>query len=115
MTPTFPKPVIRGTVTSKGQITLPKAVRDHLGATQGTRLEFVLEDGGVSVRNSTAADHATPSNPWQRWLGAAPLGDGQTTEEFMRDLRDRTDDLGRLPNPPEQRIIYLNDSSDSWP
>jgi antitoxin PrlF len=32
-------------VTSKGQITIPKRVRDALGIKSGTLVEFVLEDG----------------------------------------------------------------------
>ena len=39
------------TVTSKGQITIPKEVRDFLGAREGDRLEFSMErDGRVQLR-----------------------------------------------------------------
>ena len=39
------------TVTSKGQITLPKEVREHLHLTEGDRVEFVIEgEGKVHVR-----------------------------------------------------------------
>jgi len=39
------------TVTSKGQVTIPKAFRDALGLAEGTKLEFVLEDdGSIRVR-----------------------------------------------------------------
>lgn len=37
------------TVTSKGQITLPKEVRDHLHIREGDRLDFRIEKDG-SVR-----------------------------------------------------------------
>ncbi|HEX2162801.1 MAG TPA: type II toxin-antitoxin system PrlF family antitoxin [Thermoanaerobaculia bacterium] len=38
-------------ITSKGQVTLPKAVRDHLHVDQGDRVEFVVEaDGSVKVQ-----------------------------------------------------------------
>ncbi len=33
------------TLTSKGQVTIPKAVRDLLGLEAGDQLDFVLEDG----------------------------------------------------------------------
>lgn len=40
-----------GTLTSKGQITIPKEIRDQLGVTAGDRIEFVLEpDGTVTMR-----------------------------------------------------------------
>ena len=39
------------TVTVKGQVTLPKAIRDELKIEQGTQLDFQLnEDGSISVR-----------------------------------------------------------------
>ncbi len=39
------------TVSSKGQITIPKEVRDFLGARDGDRLEFTMEkDGRVRLR-----------------------------------------------------------------
>ncbi|WP_119821348.1 AbrB/MazE/SpoVT family DNA-binding domain-containing protein [Halalkaliarchaeum desulfuricum] len=40
-----------GTVTSKGQVTIPKRIRDELGLSAGTKVEFVLdEDGTIRVR-----------------------------------------------------------------
>ncbi len=35
------------TVTSKGQITIPKEVRDFLRANAGDRLEFTIEESGA--------------------------------------------------------------------
>lgn len=41
------------TLTSKGQITIPREVRDRLKVSTGDRLEFVLEgDGTVTIRTS---------------------------------------------------------------
>ena len=40
-----------GTVTSKGQVTIPKRIRDKLGLSAGTEVEFILEaDGTLRVR-----------------------------------------------------------------
>jgi antitoxin PrlF len=42
------------TLTSKGQVTIPKAVRDELGLREGDRVAFrVLEDGTVVVEPET--------------------------------------------------------------
>jgi AbrB family looped-hinge helix DNA binding protein len=42
------------TLTSKGQVTIPKAVRDELGLREGDRIAFrVLEDGTVIVEPET--------------------------------------------------------------
>jgi antitoxin PrlF len=39
------------TVTSKGQVTIPKPVRDHLGLKTGAAVEFVLNEAGeVALR-----------------------------------------------------------------
>ena len=45
-------------VTSKGQITVPKAVRDALGLRQGDLLSWELEDGSVRVRAVAPLDVA---------------------------------------------------------
>lgn len=37
-------------ITSKGQITIPKAVRERLGVGPGDRLEFVIEGDRIAVR-----------------------------------------------------------------
>lgn len=41
------------TVTSKGQITLPKSVRERLGIEAGDRLEFVESEQGFMVVPAT--------------------------------------------------------------
>jgi AbrB family looped-hinge helix DNA binding protein len=37
-------------VTSKGQVTIPKALRQRLGIRQGSRIEFSLVDDHVEMR-----------------------------------------------------------------
>ena len=37
------------TLTTKGQVTIPKAVRDHLKLDTGVRVSFVIQDDGVVV------------------------------------------------------------------
>jgi len=39
-----------GSVTSKGQTTIPKEVRDQLGLEQGARIEWTVKDGKATVR-----------------------------------------------------------------
>jgi len=41
------------TLTSKGQVTLPKSVRDRLGVETGDRLEFVESEQGFLVVAAT--------------------------------------------------------------
>jgi AbrB family looped-hinge helix DNA binding protein len=51
------------TVTSKGQITLPKKVRDALGLQPGSHVEFELQPGGVLLRKHI------PDEVFDRWEG----------------------------------------------
>ena len=38
------------TLTSKGQVTIPKRIREALGLEAGTQVEFILDDGSLRVR-----------------------------------------------------------------
>ena len=49
------------TMTSKGQVTIPKAVRQQLGLTQGTRLAFVVE-GDHAVLRPAMPRRAAPTS-----------------------------------------------------
>jgi AbrB family looped-hinge helix DNA binding protein len=44
------------TVTSKGQITLPKAIRDLLRLDAGDRVDFVVHDDGTVVLRPATVD-----------------------------------------------------------
>ena len=44
------------TLTAKGQVTMPKAVREALGLRQGDQLSWELEDGAVRVEPVTPLD-----------------------------------------------------------
>ncbi len=41
------------TLTSKGQTTIPKEVREYLGLKAGDRIDFLLIDGKVILRPAT--------------------------------------------------------------
>ena len=64
-------------VTSKGQITIPKAVRDSLGITEGTTVIVIEKDGEAILRPKTgrAVDLAG-------FLGKPPSGRSLTIEEM---------------------------------
>ena len=48
-------------VTSKGQVTIPKGSRQALGIRQGTRVEFVLIDGRAEMRVKSSPDRPARS------------------------------------------------------
>lgn len=41
---------MNSSISSKGQVTVPKKLRDQLGLKAGTTVEFELADGGVLMR-----------------------------------------------------------------
>ena len=44
----------RATITGKGQVTIPKEIRDHLKVKAGDRIDFIVgRDGNVVVRAGT--------------------------------------------------------------
>ena len=49
------------TVTSKGQITLPKPIRQALGVTVGGKVAFDLRHGEVVVTRADKGDHEDPA------------------------------------------------------
>lgn len=51
------------TVTRKGQITVPKAVRDALGLAPGSQIDFEIEPGRVIIRKRV------PHEAFERWQG----------------------------------------------
>jgi AbrB family looped-hinge helix DNA binding protein len=44
--PYIPAPAVEATVTSKGQVTLPKALREALGIQTGSKIRFSLDAHG---------------------------------------------------------------------
>ena len=80
------------TLTSKGQMTLPKDVRDALNLKPGDKVEFVRVEGRYELRprNVRAADLAGV-------LGRSPEGRGMTVE-------DMDEALAREMHQDEERI-----------
>src|SRR5690606_37294025 len=74
-------------VAERGQITLPKPVRDALGLTKGSVLKVELEGGRIILRKNV--DDAI-----SRARGRFRLPDGVRTDDIMRELR------GRAPGEP---------------
>ncbi|GMA16735.1 AbrB/MazE/SpoVT family DNA-binding domain-containing protein [Deinococcus metallilatus] len=75
---------MRTTLTSKGQLTLPVEVRKRLGLEQGTQFEVSVNDAGQVVMTPITE----VNDPFAAWVGVlAPLPDGMTSAQFVRDLR----------------------------
>jgi antitoxin PrlF len=73
------------TVTSKGQITIPLAVRKRLGLKQGDQLEFINEGGTMVVR--PVRGNEDPLAAYVGILGTFP-GGIEEINAWVRDMRD---------------------------
>ena len=78
---------MEATVAERGQITLPKAVRDALGLTKGTQLKVEIDGARIILRKNV--DDAV-----SRARGRFKLPPGVTTDDVMREVR------GRAPGDP---------------
>jgi antitoxin PrlF len=78
---------MEATVAERGQITLPKAARDALGLTKGTKLKIEVEGGRLILRKDV--DDAI-----SRLRGKFKLDGFGSTDEAMRAIR------GRAPGDP---------------
>jgi antitoxin PrlF len=72
---------LQSTVTSKGQTTIPKEVRDALGIKEGTPLRWKLENGVLTVRPKTKR-----IEDFAGLLGPPPNGRHVTIEEMNEDI-----------------------------
>lgn len=70
-------------VTSKGQTTIPKQVRDALGIKEGTPLRWKLEHGVLTVRAKTKR-----LEDFAGMLGQPPNGRHVTIEQMNQDILD---------------------------
>ena len=71
------------TVTRKGQVTIPKKVREAMGLVPGSHVEFVIEPNRVVVLRK-----GIPPEVFDRWRGY--LRDklpAASTDEFMELIR----------------------------
>ena len=80
------------TITSKGQVTLPKKFRDYLGVEPGAKVSFVLgSDGEVVVRAAAETKCARRTKSRIARLRGT-LKTGKSTDDLMRHLRGYDDD-----------------------
>ncbi|MGX5840503.1 AbrB/MazE/SpoVT family DNA-binding domain-containing protein [Mesorhizobium sp. ArgA1] len=84
-------------VTTKGQVTIPKQIRDHLGIGPGSEVEFVATDEGarlVAVNENLSEEEVSRrfSELLDRMEGSLDLG-GMSTDEYMEWLRGPREEL----------------------
>jgi AbrB family looped-hinge helix DNA binding protein len=73
----------RAKVTSKGQVTIPKGVRQELALRPGDEIEFVKEDGAYHVRR------VVDESAFQKWHGYLKEWAGYDVDEMIEEMRGR--------------------------
>lgn len=68
-------------LTDKGQITIPKHVREGMGLRPGDEVEFVADGTGYRLRKVLRA------NPFSRYRGHLSDLAGRDPDQLVRDLR----------------------------
>ncbi|MFO1034357.1 MAG: AbrB/MazE/SpoVT family DNA-binding domain-containing protein [Hyphomicrobiales bacterium] len=78
-------------MTSKGQVTIPKHVRDRAGIRPGAELSVVYDHGVVKILRNRRNGTADEDQAYEAWLkrikGTAT--DGVTTDEILKATRER--------------------------
>ena len=84
------------TVTSKGQVTIPKRLRDSLRLNPGSKVTFEInKDGDAVLRKLGSVEDGTRLDRFERALGSAEIKLGCSTDEYMAMIRgDDEDDPG---------------------
>jgi AbrB family looped-hinge helix DNA binding protein len=90
------------TLTSKGQVTLPKAIRDRLGLNAGTVLDFQLQADDTITARPVRAD-ARRIRGILKSPHATPPGVAEMDEAVGQLLRDKHDPARRERRKPAGR------------
>jgi antitoxin PrlF len=68
-------------VSEKGQITIPKAVRNQLGIGPGTILDIERSEGKI------IAVKISPRDTLSKWRGKGKLPVGKNVDEYLQSIR----------------------------
>jgi len=73
--------MITAKLTSKGQITIPKKIRERLGVRPGEELGFEEKDNLIVISKVVAR------SPFDKWVGALKHLEGQHSDDLVRKAR----------------------------
>ena len=68
-------------ITSKGQVTIPKKVREKLGVHPGEEVGFDEKEGLVFIRK------AVTESPFDKWMGKLKHLKGQRSDDLVKESR----------------------------
>jgi len=79
------------TVTTKGQVTIPKEIRDALKILPGSKVEFEATSGGEAILRKVRLEEPRPDR-FDRAIGSAQVRWSGTTDKYMELIRGYSDD-----------------------
>jgi antitoxin PrlF len=68
-------------VTSKGQVTIPKQIRDKLGVRPGEGVGFEEKEGLMLIKK------AITKSPFDKWVGKLKHLKGQRSDDLVKEAR----------------------------
>lgn len=81
-------------VTEKGQVTIPKEIRDRMKIGPGSEVDFVADDNDVRLVKIEGGKAAIKDfDAWAASVEGMVDLDGMTTDEYIEWLRGPRDDL----------------------
>ena len=69
-------------ISERGQVTIPKKLRDRFGMNHNVEVEITATRSGLLIHKRTAAKH-----PVERVYGI--LGGGGSTDDYLEEIRGR--------------------------
>lgn len=73
---------MKSKITDRGQVTIPKALRDEFGLREGMEVEFLAEEAGLRIAKAGSKRH-----PVELVFGV--LGKPGSTDEYLEEIRGR--------------------------
>jgi len=75
--------MVTAKVTSKGQITIPKEIREKLGISPGEEIGFVERRGVFFIRKPIKR------SPFEKWMGRLTDLKGSESDKIINNLRGK--------------------------
>jgi antitoxin PrlF len=72
-------------LTTKSQVTVPKAVRQALGVLPGQEIDYEVKPNGQVIMFPVKKPNAPEENPFLKFVGIGIAG--MSTEEILRETR----------------------------
>jgi len=73
-------------VTSKGQVTVPKRIRDRLRLKPGDKVDFIERNGEVVLKRHFDAEAFKAA--LDKWTGYLPNPERKSVDEIIAEMRD---------------------------